>query len=194
MFVLTLGILLIYGIVPGLDELGFIVVFWLVTILYLSGIFIMSIMVSAFAKTSGISFIYSLLLLLILTNVVYSTGIFAVDVIMGPKPSVNTDNLDMSEINRFQEESNAYYQRQTELTNLVYYVSIDTNYRKVASALTVPELYFETYNPDRNDPDSPELGLFDILGKLWGYIFFLIAYPAVFFGIAYVKFMRMDLR
>ncbi len=33
-----------------------------------------------------------------------------------------------------------------------------------------------------------------VLASLWGYILFLVAYPLVFFGIVYVKFMRMDLR
>lgn len=193
-FVLTLGIMLIYSIVPGLDELGFICVFWFVTILYLSGIFVMSVMVSSFAKTSGMSFIYSLLLFLLLTSVIYSTGNFAVDVIMGPKPSMNTENMDMSEIDEYYEQSSAYYQRQTELTNLVFYVSIDNNYRKVAIALTKPEYYLKSQSDDMSNPDSPEPELFDMLGRLWGYILFLIAYPVVFFGIAYVRFMRMDLR
>lgn len=193
-FVLTLGIMLVYSIVPGLDELGFICVFWLVTILYLSGIFVMSVMVSSFAKTSGMSFIYSLLLFLLLTSVIYSTGNFAVDVIMGPKPSMNTENMDMSEIDEYYELSSAYYQRQTELTNLVFYVSIDNNYRKVSIALTKPEYYLKSQSDDMSNPDSPEPELFDMLARLWGYILFLIAYPAVFFGIAYVRFMRMDLR
>jgi ABC-2 type transport system permease protein len=183
-FVLTLGIMLIYSIVPGLDELGFIFVFWLITILYLSGIFVMSIMVSAFSKTSGISFIYSLLLLLILTNVIYSTGSFAVDVMMGPKPLANTD------------EATDYYQKYMELTNLVYYGSIDTNYRMSAIALTMPKksLFWTEYDGDTKFDSGTDPTLPDMLGRIWGYILFLIAYPVVFFGIAYVKFMRMDLR
>ncbi|ADN36234.1 ABC-type transport system involved in multi-copper enzyme maturation permease component-like protein [Methanolacinia petrolearia DSM 11571] len=191
-FVLTLGIMLIYSIVPGLNELGFLFVFWLITILYLSGIFIMSIMVSAFSKTSGISFIYSLLLLLILTSVIYSTGDFAVDTIMGQDPSINTNNMGVSDPKHYQEESAAYYQRRIELTNLVFYVSLDTNYRKTSIALTKPKLYLRTQS--EYNSESPDPTLSDMLGKIWGYILFLIAYPVVFFGIAYVKFMRMDLR
>ena len=183
-FVLTFGIMLIYSIVPGLDELDFIFVFWLVTILYLSGIFVMSIMVSAFSKTSGISFIYSLLLLLILTNVIFSTGSFAVDVVMGPKPLANTD------------EATDYYQKFTELTNLVYYGSIDTNYRMSAIALTTPKqtLFLAEYDGETEFDSGTDPTLPDMLGRIWGYILFLIAYPVAFFGIAYVKFMRMDLR
>ena len=186
-FTLTLGIMLIYSIVPGLDELGFIFVFWLVTILYLTGIFVMSIMVSTFSKTSGISFIYSLLLLLIFTSVIYSTGSFAVDVIMGTKPSVNVGNSD---------DSDAYYQKYTELTNLVYYGSIDTNYRMAATALTTPKqsLFWTEYDGETEFDTETDPTLTDMLGRIWGYILFLIAYPVVFFGIAYVKFMRMDLR
>ncbi len=190
-FVLTLGIMLVYSIVPGLDELGFIFVFWLVTILYLSGIFVMSVMVSSFAKTSGMSFIYSLLLFLLLTSVIYSTGNFAVDVVMGPKPSMNPDTM---EVDEYYEQSSAYYQKHMELTNLVFYVSMDTNYRKVGIALTEPERYLIDQSGNQNNPECPEPKLFDLLGGLWGYILFLIAYPAVFFGIAYVRFMRMDLR
>jgi ABC-2 type transport system permease protein len=183
-FVLTLGIMLIYSIVPGLDELGFIFVFWLVTILYLSGIFVMSIMVSAFSKTSGISFIYSLLLLLILTNVIYSTGSFAVDVIMGPVPSINSD------------DSADYYQKYTELTNIVYYLSIRTNYHKTATALTTPKetLFLTEYDGETEFDSGTDPTLPEMLERIWGYILFLIAYPIAFFGIAYVKFMRMDLR
>jgi len=190
-FLMTLGIILIYSIVPGLDELGFIFALWVVTILYLSGIFVMSVMVSSFSKTSGMSFIYSLLLLLLLTGVIYSTGNFAVDAVMGPEPSVNADNL---EINDYYEQAAAYSHKRMELTSLVFYVSIDCNYRKVAGALTEPERYLNRESDVRYDPDSPDPELFDLLGRLWGYILFLIVYPAIFFGIAYVRFMRMDLR
>ncbi|WOF16268.1 ABC transporter permease [Methanoplanus sp. FWC-SCC4] len=192
-FMLTLGLLLLYGIVPGLDELVFIFAFWLVTILYLTGIFVMSVMVSSFSSTSGMSFIYSLLLLLILTSVIYSTGSFAVDVITGPRPSINIENMDALEISEFYEQSNTYYQKQMELTNLVFYVSYDTNYRKLSTALTEPKRYIQNQANGQNNPDF-EPDILDMLGRVWGNILFLIAYPVVFFGIAYVRFMRMDLR
>ena len=192
-FVLTLGILFIYSIVPGLEEIGFISVFWIITILYLVGIFVMSIMISAFSKTSGISFIYSLLIFLILTSVTASTGSFAIDIILGPKPSANPDVMDSYDQEQYYEEVSAYTHRQLELTNLVHYVSVDNNYNKVATALTDPERYLWTTADEQKNSDY-EPTLFDMLGRIWGYILFLIAYPIVFFGIAYVKFMRMDLR
>ncbi len=192
-FLLTFGILLMYSIVPGLDEFGFIFVFWLVTILYLCGIFIMSVMVSSFAKTSGMSFIYSLLLLLLLTSVVYSVGNYAVNVVMGPQPSINVENMDVSEINEYYEQSNSYYQRNMELTNLIFYVTYNANYLKLSNALTNPKYYLWSESDGQSNSEY-EPDLFEILGRVWGYILFLIAYPVVFFGIAYIRFMRMDLR
>ncbi|MBP2132829.1 ABC-2 type transport system permease protein [Methanomicrobium sp. W14] len=192
-FVLTFGILFVYSIVPDFSQMEFIFVFWLVTVLYLSGVFVMSLMVSSFSKTSGMSFIYSLLLFLLLTNVVYSAGIYTVDSVLGPKPSVNTNALDSSELNDYNSQVKAYYQNEMELTNLVYYISYDTNYRKISSALTDPVRYVWTQSFEKSDSDyQPDFS--DIIEKVWGNILFLIAYPVVFFGIAYVKFMRLDLR
>jgi ABC-2 type transport system permease protein len=43
--------------------------------------------------------------------------------------------------------------------------------------------------------DEPEkTSIFDVLGDLMKNIIALIAFPAVFLGLAYVKFMRMDIR
>lgn len=193
MFILTLGLLLVYSIVPGPNELIFIFAFWLVTILYLIGIFVMSVMVSSFSRTSGMSFIYSLLLFLLITSVIYSMGSFAVDVMMGPRPTVNMEDIDILEISEFYDQLSAYSQKEMELTNLVNYVSIDTNYYTLSIALTEPKRYIQNQAEGQNNPDF-EPDIFYMLGRVWGNILFLIAYPVVFFGIAYVRFMRMDLR
>jgi ABC-2 type transport system permease protein len=195
-FILAFAILLLHSIVLGISELSYLFVFWLVTILFLSGIFIMSLMISTFAKKSGIALIFSLLALLLLTGVISTAVIFAGDTILGPEPAIKYQNIDGVDYKIYLEESKTYYEKKEMIFQIATHFTMNTNYAKLSHALIRPQddkLSDSNLNDEqRNDRSLPPLG--EKLVSVWGRILFMIAYPAIFFGIAYVKFMRMDLR
>ena len=152
----------------------------------------MSIMISTFSKTSGMSLVFSLLTLLFLTSVIYTAGSYATEFILGSDPSMEYQYIDNFDDNEFYQMSVDYNKNKDELMQFVKYMSINTNYHKLCVVLTWPQ-----YSRDYGDSWEVERALPPVgeeLAPMWGYILFLIAYPVVFFGIAYVRFMRMDLR
>lgn len=191
-FVLAFAVLLVHSIVPGITELSYIFMFWLFSVLFLSGIFIMSLMISTFSKTSGMSLVFSLLALLFITSVVYTAGSYTAEFIMGPDPSTEYQYIDSLDSNELYQMSVDYNKNKDEFIQFVEYISINMDYWKLSKVLTWPQHCRDYSGSWEFDRTLPPVG--EVLASMWGYILFLIAYPLVFFGIAYVRFMRTDLR
>ncbi|WP_317137849.1 ABC transporter permease subunit [Methanochimaera problematica] len=194
LFVIVTASLLLLSIVPSMDDFISISGLCAVTIIFLTGIFAMALMVSSLTKNSGTSLIYSLILFFIFT---YIASIIAPSVsilILGPEPS-SVDNNGFGFANL--EEERKYYTNQKMIENTIEYLSIKNNYYTIGTALTKPSFFWAFKGADEFQfLDYSQMGIDfdDIFGKIWGNLLILIAYPVVFFGIAYVRFMRMDLR
>jgi ABC-2 type transport system permease protein len=114
---------------------------------------------------------------------------------------------------QYNEQTREYGDRQMRLRDTQYLFSPAKNYEKIATCLTSPEmirfmLYFTTiesplqktndqgqvlsattgYMPDLNFDES------GILSMIAGNLVALFVLPSVFFGLAYIGFMRMDIR
>ena len=197
LFVLALAILLLHSIVSRISELGYLFVFWIFTVLFLSGIFTMSLMMSTLTKKSGMSLILSLLGLLLITSVIYTVGDYTASTILGPDPALEYKNLENTDYETLQELSAGYYEKKEAIMQISYYLTISGDYARLSRVFLKPQDSKLTNLDDldderRNDRTLPPVG--EVLAPMWGYVLFLIAYPIAFFGIAYVKFMRMDLR
>lgn len=196
-FTLAFAILLLHSIVPDLSEISYLFVFWIFTVLFVSGIFIMSLMISSFSKKSGMSLIFSLLALLILTSVVSTAGNFTANAIVGPDPAIGYQNMEDADYETLREMSADYYKNKEAILQISKYFTINANYAKLSHVFLRPQdsKITDSDNPDEKRRDDRTLPpVVEVLVPMWGYILFLIAYPAVFFGIAYIRFMRMDLR
>jgi ABC-2 type transport system permease protein len=114
---------------------------------------------------------------------------------------------------RYNEQTREYGDRQMRLRDTQYLFSPSRNYEKIATCLTSPGmirymLYFTMiespiqktnaegqelsattgYMPDLNFDES------GILTMIAGNLVALLVLPSVFFGLAYIRFMRMDIR
>ncbi|WAI01394.1 ABC transporter permease subunit [Methanogenium organophilum] len=190
LFALEFAILLLNSIVPDTSELSYFFAFWAITNLYLSGIFIMSVMISTIAKSSGMSLIISLLTLLVLTTMVFTIGSFAANYVISD-PVKEYKGLDDNDPVLY-EMSLAYNEKKENIIQIASYLSYRRNYHKISDVLLRSQSISPDEDPGNFDRTLPPVR--EALAPMWGYILFLIAYPAVFFGIAYVRFMRMDLR
>jgi ABC-2 type transport system permease protein len=114
---------------------------------------------------------------------------------------------------RFKEQTRAYGDRQMSMRDIQYFFSPVKNYEKIVTCLTDPIMiryvvYFTHVETQVQTIDSkgdaltvdtfymPDLD-FDfsgILSMITGNIIALCILPSVFFGLAYVRFMRMDIR
>jgi ABC-2 type transport system permease protein len=114
---------------------------------------------------------------------------------------------------RYNEQTREYGDRQMTLREVQYLFSPIKNYEKITTCLTSPTwtrfiLYMtnDEGQVQKIDKDGNELSVsvsytpdinFDFSGILTliiGNIIALLAMPSVFFGLAYVRFMRMDIR
>lgn len=190
LFVLEFAILLLNSIVPDISELSYFFVFWVITILYLSGIFIMSVMISTVSKSSGMSLIFSLLTFMFMINLISTLGSFTADYVLSD-PTDEYKSLDDNDPDLY-EMSVAYNENRKNVFLITSYLSFRMNYYEISNILLEPQNLLEFEDMENYEKTLPPVG--EVFASMWGYILFLIAYPAVFFGIAYVKFMRMDLR
>ncbi|MBP2133946.1 ABC-2 type transport system permease protein [Methanomicrobium sp. W14] len=198
-FILTFSILLVMGIVPSFSESGSLIVLFIFTLFYLAGVYSMSLMASVFSKKGKTALVYSLVLFLAFSYMAPALGPSVISTILGPEPdSIYTANYYDNE--ELLQEVNNYYSAETAMKGIVLQLSMSTNYQYIGSGVTKTTLFWNMNTAGAHDQygmldySSMGIGLSDVLEKVWGNIIFLFVYPVVFFGIAYVKFMRMDLR
>ncbi|MBP2132828.1 ABC-2 type transport system permease protein [Methanomicrobium sp. W14] len=203
-FIAVCGVLLVFGVVPSVDEVLLIGFIWLLTMLFMTYSFSLSLMSSVFARTSGGALVLSFLVVLCLVYVIPSGGgDVGTYLILGQEPS--KDNYDMGsymQSEAFDEAKYQYEKNELEVHDFFNMFSVGSVYNDIASAITLPSSYvisekigFLSYslNPDLGaDIEKPTF--WETLGDKWVKLIVFIAWPVLFFGIAYVKFMRIDLR
>jgi ABC-2 type transport system permease protein len=112
----------------------------------------------------------------------------------------------------YDQQSSEYFKKQMDWINLEYLFSPVNNYERISTFLTNPKARSEMLhgtkgisggNVNTRDPEVEvsimarevsDLDLSGILALIAANIAALLVMPAVFFGLAYVSFMRMDIR
>ncbi len=202
-FLTVLALFLIIGIVPSVDEFFLIGVIWLITLLFMISAFSLALMSSVLAKTSSGALILSLIILFTLMYIIpVGGGEFGTSILLGQEPSGDGYNSgSQSQVESFENVQYEYHQKKAALNDFFNLFSIQRVYNDITSPITMPSWYvinqigFSDYslNPDIAEGiEKPSL--WDIIGDKWMKIIVFIMWPVLFFGIAYVRFMRMDLR
>lgn len=215
---LSIAILLIFSIVPNLEELGGILLYGGVTLVFLLAFFSIALLMSTVTRESGNALIYTLIVFFVLTSLLPTFGAVAAQAFAGEPPEppemmnygvhtsiVAVDGPDVNpaessfvseEWMRYEEEMQAYSDRLRSVYDVITLISPQSNYQTVVMSITDPSMAMvissSSYGAMSMPPESPDLG--EILGNIWKNIVALFALPAVFFGAAYAAFMRMDVR
>ena len=182
----SLGLLLVDGIVPGLDDLVMIALFGLVTVAFLSFYFSLALMISTMVPRTGKAFLYALVAFFVFTALVPAAGAVAKDVVCGPHPPPGTD---------FSERD--AYQARLELVNSVVTVfAPQWNYELVATSALEPRLTGYTFieGSIMHLPYDETARPTDALARFWQNVLVLFMAPLVLFGIVFIAFQRMDIR
>lgn len=217
----ALALLLIFGIVPGPTEFLLILVFGAVTAIMILTYFSVALLMSTVAKSSGTALIYSLIVFVAFTMLVpVAMNDTVMSTVVGEPPEfpssvylpdtqpagdgemVRVARIDTGSVEwqQFREASREYEDRRGAVNDILSLLSPSLNYEailgifgRVSTSMTVTAVAQDGGNrvligdAGSMDPASGAAGV----GKN---VFALIAFPAVFFGLAYSRFMRLDIR
>ncbi len=191
-FLLTISILIINNVIPTTDEIYRIFTSYLLTVLFCVLFFSLAVVGSAFAKNSSTALTYLLgVVLLIYVYTQLTTPIVAY--IMGPEPMskdlLNSSITDTNTNNLIYDTKIVdYWNKYNLCSQIINMISPVYNYQVISTALVTNTI---------TDMDSYRyigINVLDALSYVTINIFALIVEIFVTFAIAYVKFMRMDIR
>jgi len=227
-FVVSLGVMLIFGIVPSGEELIYILLFGAAAFLMIFSYFAISMFMSTVAEDSGNALVYTLIVFVFLSSLmpvfVWSS---TMDLVIGEPPEYPEELIrEMDEIKlgmassvavsdsggvteaeiydpfednevwqKYMDDMEEYWNRRQMISGFVNLISPTNNFQNVVNSLTFPDLAYTSSSFIRGPMERPgEAGVSDVLSNLlWNFVA-LAAIPAVFFGAAYVRFMRLDVR
>ena len=213
MTLLSIGILMMLGIMPTGDEFVRILVFMGFTLLFMFSFFAIALMCSTIAKNSTRAITYSLVIFVVVSAVMPIAGSIVGMQLAGDMPEYPGRGI--QEINEsediskweeqkeeqerireeWQEEMQEYMKKVMRVQEMFTIGDPKSNFDKVSAAVLDP-----TFEPLRGffgpGGEEPPAGtsILEALGMVWKNLLVLLVFPVVMFAIAYVKFMRMDIR
>jgi ABC-2 type transport system permease protein len=230
--VISLAVMLIFGIVPNLEETVRMFLFGALSFLLVFSFFAIALFMSTVAKDSGSAIIYTLIIMIVLSSLlpiftygsVY-TAVFgqppdppesamvryggyggayvssAVSISVSDEKMVVDPEVDEA-WQEYEAQSRAYWERRQVVSDAVSLLSPTSNYQMLAYAVTNPDMArvmlsssrFSVVEMDNEIPQEGFSALFALLAEMAKNIAALLITPALFFGLAWVRFMREDVR
>ena len=209
MTLMSIGILMMLGIMPTGDEFVRILVFMGFTLLFMFSFFAIALMCSTVAKNSTRAITYTLVIFIVISFVMPISGSFVGMRLAGDMPEypgmarqeINESEGGVSEEEqeRIQEEFQEWWDNVIEVKEMFSIGDPKSNFEKVSSAVLNPGLQsssvsFGSSSTTRITGSRAETSIFEALGMVWKNLLVLLVFPVIMFAIAYVKFMRMDIR
>jgi len=218
-FVIALAIVLVKGVVPGFDDLLRIFLFFIAAMLYCTVFFAIAMMISAIAKNTAMSAIFTvgvIVLLALYSLLAIGISYWVADKIAGPAPEEFTYSYtvrsqmengtfltpDYTGYSEYQTKKQQITQQISDIITVISPVNgfsgtLGVNTQGIGNALlSNPSYtyYVTTPNSLASINLYREASLTDVLGSVWTKVLALLVEIAAAFGIAYVAFMRTDIR
>ncbi len=203
----SIALLLITGIVPGGDEWSSIMIFAFSAFLMIVAYFAIALCMSSISETSGTALIYTLIIFILLSGllpVLVENG--AADAIAGDPPSMPRmlqstqaegeirafqGMVDTSEFQQYRSEMQDWWSRRQAVIDIASLFSPTMSFNAISDTITSSQTVQVRTGPGGGMYATAAA---DTSGSILSHLLALLAFPAVFFGIAYMRFMRMDLR
>jgi ABC-2 type transport system permease protein len=224
MTLLSIGILMMLGIMLTGDEFVRIFVFMGFTLLFMFSFFAIALMCSTIAKNSTRAITYSLVIFVVISAVMPIAGSIVGMQLAGDMPeypgmsrqdineaegeaiSYEAEGEAISNIEEhreeqerireeWEEEMQEYGKKVMRVQEMFSIGDPSSNFDKVSDAVLDP-----TFEPLRGffglggEESRAETSILEALGMVWKNLLVLLVFPVVMFAIAYIKFMRMDIR
>jgi ABC-2 type transport system permease protein len=217
---ISTAILLIFGIIPSGDEIFPIMFFGIAAFMMIFSYFAIALFMSTVSEDSGNSLIYTLIVFISLSILLpVFVADTTVDIIVGDAPEYpeglmedlqgsmrrggpdggGTSALEENEEwIQYRTDMQDYWNKRQSISDFITLLSPSSNFEHIIDSLSNsrsdpmgggPRGSF-SYADTSDDADEP----MEVLGNLLKNIIALMAVPAIFFGLAYVRFMRLDVR
>jgi ABC-2 type transport system permease protein len=206
-FLIMLAVSLYLNIIPTIDNIFWISIYFIVSLLYCVTFLSIAMAVSAITKNSTISILYVLGIALVLYMLLYISSPIT-DLILGPSPEFNTNSLQNGQFGQAsiatnnennqtknllaQSRYNDYWQKHVQVQQIICTISPIFNYQVITNGIVAsggPSIYDSGSNSLSIAPTK-----IDILLSFKYNIIALISAIVTSFAIAYLMFMRMDIR
>lgn len=215
-FLISMSIMLFYGIIPRADELPRILAYFLLALLYCLVFFSLAMMTSTVAKNSSMSVMY--VLGIVVGLMIISMFSFQVTaLILGPAPSQGGDLIALTAsaanesgtstgllasgdqlitakgVDQLQRD---YYDRQYLISDLISSIAPMSNFGDHIAVAVLSQQVSASYD---SAATAGQYGVrsgtvLDSLLSVWANILVLIVEIIIAFAISYVKFLRVDIR
>jgi ABC-2 type transport system permease protein len=215
-FLLAIAIVMLRGVVPGLDDLLRIAAFFVAALLYCTVFFAIAMMMSAVTKSTSLSVICTVglvVLLIVFSILALIVSGFIAQAIIGPAPAMDygalmnnsTGSMNVSSImsnSEYMNYSNKLVAAEFQISDTITTVSPVNDFggfmglgmggigNAILSKTPVQSLSLTMVMT----PSTKQISLLDSLASVWVKIMVLIVEMVVAFAISYVAFMRMDIR
>jgi ABC-2 type transport system permease protein len=208
MTLLSLGILMMLGIMPTGDEFVRILVFMGFTLLFMFSFFAIALMCSTIAKNSTRAITYTLVIFVVISWIMPIAGTFVGMKLAGDMPEFpgmarqdineSEGGISEEEEERIQEEFQEYLDNVMVVQEMFSIGDPKSNFERVSSAVLDPRFQsfsvFSVSSSIYGGESRAETGILEALGMVWKNLLVLLLFPVVLFAMAYIKFMRMDIR
>jgi len=213
-FLLAIAIVMLRGVVPGLDDVLRIGAFYLASLLYCSVFFAIAMMMSTVTKSTSMAVISTVgivVLLIVFSILAFIVSSYIASAIIGPPPDMDYSVLMNDSTNASAIFSNSEYMNYStklveldfEITDTITTVSPVNDFggfmgmgmggigNAILSKTPVQSLSLTGLSAAAS---SKQISLLESLASVWIKILILIVYLVVSFAVSYVAFMRTDIR
>jgi len=201
-FSVVFSVMLILGIVPDFNEILGVGIIWILTFLFIAASFSLSLMTSVIANTNSGSLLLSLVIIFMMLFIIpVGGGDLGTYILAGSNPQEPPGYVSEAQYDAYQDQQREYLRVSDGIYDFFNDFSIKSVYQDITipiispSSYTIDKVGFSEFvtNPESADSiDKPDF--WTILGDKWLKIIIFLMWPFLFFGIAYVKFMKSDLR
>ncbi|MBP2146706.1 ABC-2 type transport system permease protein [Methanofollis sp. W23] len=215
------AVLLMSGVVPDLDESIRILIFGLLSFLMIVSFFALALFFSTVTKTSGSALVSTLIVFITLSSATYlATSSAGVTLLIGEPPEFPGVTYDYSfmtgpnsgsgimgvsdegmapgefeeRMEEYEIESKVYQGKRQAIEDTFHLISPDRNYEKLTFAVVRPGLVAATVSDGEIVSEDGLSALFALLGSLASNIVAILVFPAAFFGLSWIRFVREDIR
>ncbi len=214
-FILAIAIVMIRGVVPGLDDLLRIGAFYIASLLYCAVFFAIALMMSTITRSTSMAVIFTVgLVVLFIVFIILSLVVagFIAEMIVGPAPQIDYGamlNSSSGSMNLTSLYTNTEYANYTNNLVKVEFEIADTmtiispvndfggfmgmGIGGIGNAI-LSKTPVQGLSLTMAAPSTRQISLLDSLASVWAKILVLIVYLVVCFAVSYVAFMRMDIR
>jgi len=210
------GMLLWIGVT--IDDYTRLAVYFLFVYLYLLVFFTMAVAFSAHSKSSGNALMYSLVMFLALMTVLMPIGGIIAHELAGPQPKMPQElkaleekmkggKITMEEMQRFQKLMEEYqnrtqewYRKYSKIQNYFQALSPEYEFTEISHYVLNPYAgrsegsSLATYYPNKPEKQIPKYSLIESLSFVKKELIALLSYLAVWFVVAYLGFVRAEIR